>query len=69
MPKTTTGQKWVTKEELSERLRVSIATLRRWRHVGYGPKGVRMGRHVRYALADVEAFEARLLKEAARRGA
>jgi predicted DNA-binding transcriptional regulator AlpA len=35
-------------EELSEFLGIPVHTLYRWRTTGYGPKGVRIGRYVRY---------------------
>jgi len=32
-------------------------TLNHWRWNGKGPKFLKLGRHVRYRLVDVEAFE------------
>ena len=37
-------------------LDLSPATLRRWRSEGSGPRFVRLGRTVRYAVADLSAF-------------
>jgi len=53
----------LTPEELAERLGgdFSVATLKRWRRTGYGPKPIKVGRHVRYRLAEVEAWERALL--------
>jgi predicted site-specific integrase-resolvase len=34
--------------EAAERLGLSVATLRAWRHRGKGPRFVRLGRAVRY---------------------
>jgi DNA-binding transcriptional MerR regulator len=34
-------------------LRVPVATLRYWRHLGTGPRGFRTGRHVLYRLSDL----------------
>ena len=42
--------------DLSEMLGVPIHTLYRWRQHGEGPKGYRVGRHVRYRRAAVEAW-------------
>lgn len=42
--------------DLSEFLGVPLNTLYRWRYRGEGPKGYRVGRHVRYRRADVEAW-------------
>ena len=38
----------LTMEEVSDVVRVPIATLRYWRHLGMGPHGFRVGRNVRY---------------------
>ena len=45
--------------EVAEFLGVPVATLYQWRHHGYGPRGRRVGRYVRYDPHDVRAwFEA-----------
>lgn len=36
---------------------VPVATVYNWRSTGYGPRGFRVGKHLRYRLADVEAWE------------
>jgi len=46
----------MTLPELSELLGVPVATLYRWRYRGEGPPGYRVGRHVRYRRATVEAW-------------
>ena len=53
----------LTQTELAERLRLSEATLERWRTESGGPLFLKLGNQVRYRLQDVEAFE-----EAALRG-
>jgi Helix-turn-helix domain len=49
--------RWLTPEELAERLGVGLGTIRDWRYHGYGPPGTRFGRgkggSVRYLLSDV----------------
>ena len=40
-------------EELAEYLDVPIKTLYKWRQEGSGPPSVRVGRHVRYFVSDV----------------
>jgi predicted DNA-binding transcriptional regulator AlpA len=35
---------------------VPVKTLYQWRYKGVGPAGVRVGRHLRYRAADVEAW-------------
>lgn len=50
---------WLSPEELSNRWRgkPKASTLRNWRYRGIGPKAHRIGKNVRYLLADVEAWE------------
>jgi predicted DNA-binding transcriptional regulator AlpA len=38
----------LTMPEVAALVRVPIATLRYWRHLGSGPRGFRIGRSVRY---------------------
>jgi excisionase family DNA binding protein len=42
--------------DLAEFLSVPVTTLYQWRHRGEGPPGYRIGRHVRYRRAEVEAW-------------
>ena len=42
--------------DVSAYLGVPIATLYQWRHLGTGPKAYRLGKHLRYRQADVEAW-------------
>ena len=46
----------MTTEQLAEFLQVPLATLYQWRHKGTGPKGIKVGKHVRYRRSDVEAW-------------
>lgn len=46
----------LTITDLSEMLGVPVDTLYGWRHRGEGPAGYRIGRHVRYSRAAVEAW-------------
>ena len=46
----------LTITDLSEMLGVPVETLYGWRHRGEGPAGYRIGRHVRYRRAAVEAW-------------
>ena len=60
----TTGRKEMINEldrlmtitDLSEMLGVPVDTLYGWRQRGEGPEGYRIGRHVRYRRAPVEAW-------------
>ena len=38
----------LTLPEVADLVRVPVATLRYWRHLGCGPRSFRVGRHVRY---------------------
>jgi hypothetical protein len=53
----TTVRTWLTTGEVGERYRVPPETIRYWRHISYGPRGVKIGRHVLYALDEVERWE------------
>ena len=48
---------WLTREEVAERLRISPSTIAEWAVKGTGPKYAKFGRHVRYRITDVEAWE------------
>ena len=37
-------------------LGVPVATVYAWRSRGQGPRGLKIGRHVRYRLSDVEEW-------------
>jgi excisionase family DNA binding protein len=50
------GERLMSITDLSEMLGVPIRTLYRWRHKGDGPAGYRIGRHVKYRRATVEAW-------------
>lgn len=41
-------------EELAEYLDLPVKTLYKWRQEGVGPASVRVGRHVRYFVSDVQ---------------
>ena len=55
---------WLSPEEIAERYGVPLATIYGWRTKGYGPRGVKIGRHVRYPADEVERWEQELLKAA-----
>ena len=46
----------LTMEEVAAVVRVPIATLRYWRHLGTGPRSFRIGRSVRYWRTEVHAW-------------
>lgn len=53
----------MTDDDVAARLGVSAHTVRAWRGKGIGPRFFKMGRAVRYRLADVEAYERHSRKE------
>jgi excisionase family DNA binding protein len=46
----------MTVEEVSAHLQVPVTTLYNWRYLGTGPACAKIGRHLRYRRADVEAW-------------
>ncbi len=42
---------------LSDRWGISTVTLGQWRWNGKGPQYLKMGRHIKYPLKDIEEFE------------
>lgn len=48
--------KLMTITDLSDYLGIPVNTLYQWRSKGYGPRGVRMGKYVRYRPQDVETW-------------
>jgi len=46
----------VRPEDLAEFLGVPVSTLYMWRYQGKGPKAVKVGRHLRYHPAEIEAW-------------
>ena len=50
-------EKHLTPETLAEREGVPLKTVYAWNSAGTGPRYMKIGRHVRYKLADVIAWE------------
>jgi predicted DNA-binding transcriptional regulator AlpA len=46
----------LTMQEVADVVRVPVATLRYWRHLGTGPRSFRIGRGVRYWRTEVFAW-------------
>lgn len=51
------GDRWLTRAEVAERLRLPLPTVTTWGSRGGGPRYARIGRHARYLLSDVVAWE------------
>lgn len=45
---------YLTEEKTSKRINVSKSALRKWRREGTGPRYVKLGRLVRYSVAELE---------------
>lgn len=56
-PEPRLADQWLTRAEVAERLRLPVATLNGWASRGLGPRYAVFGRHARYRLADVIAWE------------
>lgn len=54
--RSTDADRLLSPEQLATFLGVPLATVYRWRTRGGGPRGIRVGRHVRYRLSDVESW-------------
>jgi len=50
-------EKHLTPGDLAEREGVPLKTVYQWNSKGTGPRYMKIGRHVRYRLADVIAWE------------
>jgi hypothetical protein len=55
--------RYLTTAELAARYRTAPSTIRYWRHVGYGPKGIKVGRQVLYPLHEIDRFEQELTEQ------
>ncbi len=56
MSDTITIEPLLTVEDLARMLGVPVPTIYGWRYHGEGPRGFKVGRHVRYRLADVNKW-------------
>lgn len=59
-----TGARYFTTREVAERYRTAASTVRYWRHIAYGPKGVKVGRRVLYHESELLRFDAKLSAQA-----
>ena len=46
----------LTISQVAAYLNVPVGTMYQWRHRGVGPIGLRVGRHVRYRMRDVDRW-------------
>jgi hypothetical protein len=58
------AERWISRQELADRFGVPVKTPAVWASKGTGPPYARFGRHVRYRLSDVIAWEIEQLAKA-----
>ena len=56
---------YLTLTEVARHYRTTEATVRYWRHIGAGPRGVKLGTRVLYPRAEVERFDRQLAAQGA----
>lgn len=66
---TSGGSEYLTTADVAARYRTAASTVRYWRHIGYGPKGVKVGRRILYSQAEIERFERSLADEQTKKSA
>ncbi|MFE4701426.1 helix-turn-helix transcriptional regulator [Streptomyces sp. NPDC056738] len=54
---TSGAPRYLTTSDVASRYRTAPSTIRYWRHIGYGPKGIKVGRRVLYSLTEIDRFE------------
>ncbi|GGO56722.1 hypothetical protein GCM10012287_50950 [Streptomyces daqingensis] len=63
--KRTLPERYLTPLDLADLLCVPVETVYQWRRKRTGPRGFRVGRHVRYDPEDVQTWVASQVEEAA----
>ncbi|MEU6588486.1 helix-turn-helix domain-containing protein [Streptomyces sp. NPDC046881] len=61
----TLPERYLTPADVAELLGVPVETLYQWRRKRTGPRGFRVGRHLRYDPSDVRAWVGSLMEGAA----
>lgn len=56
---------YLTGAEVAARYRTAPSTVRYWKMIGYGPKGVKVGRRVLYPIAEIKRWDRELAKQVA----
>jgi excisionase family DNA binding protein len=60
------SDRWLSRQELADRLGVPPKTTAQWASKGTGPPHAKIGRHVRYRLSDVVKWEDARVSESTR---
>ena len=55
---------YLTIDEVADRYRTTVATLRYWRHLGTGPQAVKSGTRLLYPAAAIRRYDAELVAQA-----
>ncbi|MDF9877479.1 helix-turn-helix transcriptional regulator [Cellulosimicrobium cellulans] len=56
MSANTTAPRLIDPGQLAEQLGVPVKTIYIWRTRGKGPRGIRVGKHLRYRQSDIDAW-------------
>ncbi|MCX4532696.1 helix-turn-helix domain-containing protein [Streptomyces sp. NBC_00841] len=48
---------YLTTAEVAERYRTAESTVRYWRQIGKGPRGIKIGKRVLYPVAELLSYE------------
>ena len=51
---------WLSPQQLADELAIPVGTVYKWRWEGSGPRGHKIGRHVRFRRDDIDAWLATL---------
>ena len=62
-PSTRHHDRLLSVEELADYLEVPVKTIYTWRHRNTGPKGFRVGKHLRFRWRDVQTWVAERIAE------
>jgi hypothetical protein len=54
-------ERFFTTEDVAARYHTAASTVRYWRHIGYGPKGTKVGRRYLYPETAIRKFDEELL--------
>lgn len=58
-------QDYLTFEEVAERYRTTVAVVRYWRHLGRGPRGVKVGTRVLFPRDEIQRYDRELARQLA----
>lgn len=62
-------ERFLTTDDVAARYHTAASTVRYWRHIGYGPKGAKVGRRYLYPETAIREFDQELLAKTASHGA